>query len=84
MPYHHPPMRHAMKRKSTTKKVVKKDLINLKNIFAHGDGVVVRFQGTEYGALKLVGTTLKTYEGVALDARSCTIRKGLPTVEQPV
>jgi len=68
---------------STTAKVTKKSIPNLVNIFLHGDGLIVRFKGIEYGAIGYFQGAFTTIEGVVLDATKCTIRKGLPEVGPP-
>lgn len=65
---------------STTQKITKAMVVNIINIFAMGDGLIVRHKGKEYGAIDLVDGQFITVEGVALDVKACTIRKGLPVI----
>ena len=72
-----------MSRPSTTQKITKKIIGNLTNIFLHGDGLIVRYKGKEYGAIGFFDGCFTTIEGVTLEASKCTIRKGLPIIALP-
>ena len=68
------------KRQSTTAKVTREAYDTLSDYFRRScdpyAGFIVRFKGQEYAVLGMFYGKFSTWEGVTLDAKQCTIRKG--------
>lgn len=68
------------KRQSTTKKITRSDMLQMIKVITPTAGVIVRHKGVEYGVTGVrnlgIQSELETLEGVLLDLRQCTIRKG--------
>jgi hypothetical protein len=71
----------TIKRQSTTAKITASLLATIKDCLQHGEGVIVRFKGQEYGVIDISFGWLLTYcpsgQVGMLDPAQCTIRKGL-------